>query len=150
MITVRMARNLMFIVMLAITVMASETGVLAMGASLGEACDPEEYTCECNIGNGFPPGWEASGNCDFSEANDPEQEGGAFCNGIYDACDEDCGEPYAEYVANYYSAYMNPSDPCYSAATDPDSYITWGNGSCNAGGFTTWWCSCQFFFFAEC
>jgi hypothetical protein len=131
---------------------ATQAGVLAMGGAIGDWCNDwdAEYEGECWIGGGFPPGWSANGNIDLSEEEEPELIGAALCNGLWDACEEDCSTPYKEYVADWASSTMSESDPCYSAATDPACYETWGNGSCDAGPITTWSCSCQSFMFCEC
>jgi hypothetical protein len=155
----RAARNGAFVLIIATTVLAFQTGVLAsMGSYIGEWCNGwgGEHDGECWIGDGFPPGWSAHGNIDLSEMEEPELEGAALCNGLWDACDDEClglggtASPYASYVADYMGFYMSQADPCYSAATDPECYDTWGDASCDAGPSTTWSCSCHAFMFCEC
>jgi hypothetical protein len=141
------------VLVIATTVLALQTGVLAsMGDSIGGWCSDwgGEYDGECWIGEGFPPGWSAHGNIDLSELEEPELVGAALCNGLWDACDEDCGAPYSTYVADYMSFYLSGTNPCYSAATDPGCYETWGDGSCDAGSTTTWSCGCHAFMYCEC
>lgn len=152
MFTARALRRLSFCVVLAATVFAARTGVLAMGTHISGWCASWSgtYDGECWVGDGFPPGWYSHGYIDLSEEEEPELTGAGLCNGLYDSCDEECGNDYADYVAEYYSYYLSQSDPCYNVATSPECYLTWADGSCDAGPTTTWSCGCQAFNICDC
>jgi hypothetical protein len=152
-------RNCTFVLFCLVTAFAFEERLLAaMGDSLKSACQGWEngdgYDCTaCARGIGYPdPDWEAEGYCDFSGAqnDDPEFLGAAYCEGIMLGLDSTCESEYPEYLASWSSWAMSTNDPCYRAATDPQCWITWANGSCDAGAYSTWSGSCDRFMWCEC
>jgi hypothetical protein len=151
-------RNFTFAVMLCAAFAAMQADLLAVGEPIESFCesweDQELYDCsDCETEQGFPPGFDASGSCDFSGIEDEEERlltAAAYVQDAGFACDESCGGDYAEYVAEWYEDFGNPYHPCYSAWKNPECWITWGQGGGDAGTFSEWSCSCQYFFFCEC
>jgi hypothetical protein len=152
----RTIRNLAFVVMLCASFAAMQAHVLAMGDAITDFCDDwwHAHECyECHKDEGCPPDWQADGSCDFSHIEDEEEmlaTAAAYCQEASDACDLTCGEEYAGFVTSWYEWTTNPNDPCYEALINPENWITWGQGSCNAGANSDWSCDCEAFFWGEC
>jgi hypothetical protein len=151
-------RHFSFILLLSAAFVATQARVLAMGGHISEFCDNwdsgEDYECtDCNDDEGIPPDWNANGSCDFSGIEDEElllQTAAAYCEGFYDACEDECSQDYPAFVADYYESVMNETEPCYQAATSPECFEAWAQGGCIAGAESTWECSCGVFFVCEC
>lgn len=150
--TSRILRNLAFVVTMGATVVAMQSHVLAMGSSIGEFCYAyyNGYGCPpCSYG-GIPPLWNASGTCDFSGQEDPEEVAGWYCYNEGYACASDCEGQYPYFLADYFSWATSESDPCYDVATDPYCWFTWAGGSCTAGSNSSWTCGCSGWNWCEC
>ena len=151
-------RNLAFVVMLGAGFAATQADLLAVGGAIRSFCDAWEdhgsYDCtDCNTDQSFPPGWDASGSCDFSGIVDEEEmllTAAAYVQSAGSACDETCGGEYADYIADWYEDFGNPFDPCYQAQKDPQCWVTWSQAGGDAGPQSSWNCSCQYFFYCEC
>ncbi|HEY7450688.1 MAG TPA: hypothetical protein VH702_21200 [Vicinamibacterales bacterium] len=157
--TLRTIRNLSFVAMLCAMLIAMQARVLAsMGDAIETFCenweDGENYDCDdCTTGEGFPPGWGASGSCDFSGIEDEQDRqltAAAYCSDMWDACDSTCIGEYPDYLVEYYGWSMSSTHPCYDAYTTAECWWTWGNGSCDAGASSDWSCSCQRWNICEC
>jgi len=149
--TIRVLRNLTFVVTLCVTFVAMQARVLAMGSAINTFCNnwAESYNCSCTTG-GYPPGWEACGSCDFSSEEDPETLGAAYCQDEWSACVDTCGDEYPDYLVAWYASNMDPNDECYGVWTDPGCWITWAGGSCYAGAWSSWNCVCESWNYCEC
>jgi hypothetical protein len=151
-------RNGTFVLFVALTSYAFEERLLAaMGDKLAQMCqnwqDGEGYDCTaCSRGQGFPPEWEASGNCDFSGVapEDLDQTAMAYCQEIMGAFDQTCETEYPHFLAAYYDWSMPTSHPCYSAYTDHRCWFTWTTGSCIAGPTSSWGGNCDRYNWCEC
>jgi hypothetical protein len=154
----RKLRNLAFVILLCTAFAGIQADLLAVGDPIESFCeswmDQELYDCEdCNTGEGFPPDWGASGSCDFSAIEDEEemlQTAAAYVQDSWYACEQSCGEEYAEYVAGWYDDFANQTHPCYSAWKNPECWVTWGQVGGQAGPESDWNCGCERFFFCEC
>jgi hypothetical protein len=152
-------RNGVFVLLMLITAYAFEARLLAvMGGALNQACqnwdEGEGWECtSCSLNQGFPPEWEASGNCDFSGV-EPEEDrlqlAAAYCQDITFAFDDTCENEYPAYLADYYNWSLPSSHPCFSAATNPSCWFTWANASCLAGANSTWGGDCDRWLVCDC
>ena len=154
-------RNLAFIVLLCSMFLALQANVFAsMTSTIQDFCEAWEdgpnWDCtECATGLGFPPGWSADGECDFSGIEDENERlevAGAYMADAWFACDDACGpnEGYPQWVAEWYWWATSESDPCFSVLTDDECWWTWGQAGGQTGTFTTWSCSCQRFNVCVC
>ena len=154
--TLRLVRNCAFVFFVGLTAFAFEERLLAsMGQAIGEACTPsgDGYDCtDCTLGEGFEPDWGASGSCDFSGVapEDLLQVTADYCQTLMSAFDETCETEYPDWLANWHNWGMPTTDPCYSAASDPECWFTWANAGCDAGANSTWGGECDSFMWCEC
>lgn len=142
-------RNLAFLVMVSATLAAMQSRVLTMGTAIVSFCYAwnQSHDCyPCQEG-GIPPDWSASGQCDFSAFEDPEQLGAAYCYDQWEACVSACEDEYPYYLAGF---NWDPWDPCYDILIRPSCWVTWAQGGCDAGMYSSWTCPCSRWNVCEC
>jgi hypothetical protein len=139
--------------MLLATFAALASDVLAMGSHLGDFKRIwwESNGCAATLGQGWPPEWEASGNCDFSSEEDPLMTAALYCEDNWYASAADCEDEYPAFLVSWNQNNMSESDPCYGAWTGGEcwfGYVNWS--TCDAGEQSSWsmgcggwnWCMC--------
>ena len=158
--TIQRTKNLIFLLLVCGTFVASQKGLLAdQWQPVRDFCEGYEngdgYDCtECSVDTGYPPTFSADGECDFSGIEDEEaleMQAAAYTQDAYDACDEICTDSeYADYIASWYEFFGNPFDPCYDAQVDGECWFTWTHFDGDAGPYSTWGCECERYNFCEC
>lgn len=132
-------RPLAIVVMLGLFVFATETHLIAWN-EVTSFCTQWDQNHDCSCSASQVGGWEASGNCDFSQEQDWETFATAYCSDAFDACVNDCeSSEYQEWLADHECDQWNPGPECI-----PGCWVTWaGTNSCDVGEVPSFSCVCD-------